>query len=146
MYFGDQGKKIIEHVRRPALPWRSTALTECGLSVEGPSVLTREEFLRKVKDQGIQRAMLTTCYTCGETAQRHPDWQKNPAGCLARETGMWGHGKRVDLLNREMRAIEALVSRHREEFEELMRDVIEVVSLDEERKARARGGRPPVRS
>jgi hypothetical protein len=25
----------LEHVRRPALPWRDLALTECGLPVEG---------------------------------------------------------------------------------------------------------------
>jgi len=146
-FYGDEGKRVIEHVQRPRIPWRKDEpLTECGLSVTGPHVLTRETFLRKLKEQGVQRAMLSTCYTCGETAQRHPDWNKSPSGCIDRETGGFGHREKSKTLDRELRALAALVARHPEEFDELLRDVIEVVSLDEHRRNPRAGKRDPVLS
>ncbi len=139
MYYGDEGKKIIEHVLRPPIPWRrGVPLTECGLSVQGSNVLTREDFLRKVRDQGIQRAMLSTCYTCGETAQRHPDWHANPAGCLSREISSYARSDRRDQINRELRALAVLSERYRAEFEELMQDQREIVPLSSARRRRPR--------
>ncbi len=132
----DNGEKLVpEHVQRPPLPWRDDALTECGLPTAEHQTITREQFIQKVKSQGQVRSAMTTCMTCWDTARRHPSWQQDPVGCISREV----HWTRRDngLFKRELRAIAALISRHREEFDEIIKDQEEIVPLRAAAKARA---------
>ena len=135
-YFGEEEKAAIEHVLRPPLPWREVNTTECGLPAVGHPALTREDFIAKVTSQGKQRAALSTCMTCWDTAQRHPSWNEDPVMCIAREI----HWHRRDNVRfkRELLAIAALITRHRDEFAELMKDQEEIVPLPAGRR------RPPA--
>src|SRR6266566_9811225 len=124
--FTDEEKKNLEHVQRPPLPWRrEAALTECGLPVAGHPVISRDEFIAKLKEQGKQRAAMTTCMTCYDTAQRHPTWEEDPVMRLSREIN-WS--RREGVLKTELLALAALVSRHRDEFTELLQDQKEIVA------------------
>ena len=123
----------IVHVRRPGLPWRPEhGRTECGLPVTGQPVITREEFLEKLKMQGERRARVTTCQTCLDTARRWPSWEEDPVQCLARERDHWGtRGKYQELFRREVVALAVLAQRHRTEFEELLADQAATVPIAE---------------
>lgn len=127
MTVDDNQKASVTHVLRPPIPWRSSPpLTECGLPSASHPVMTREEFLRKVKELGQRRTAMIVCMTCYDTALRHPSWQENPASCLAREVqSHWRDGRFV----RELRAIAALVARHPDEFAELIEDQAEIVPI-----------------
>lgn len=126
----------IVHVRRPGLPWRiEHGKTECGLPVAGHPVITRTEFLAKIKREGERRARITTCQTCLDTARRHPSWDENPEGCLSREIPGWGRA-RPSRFRTELLALAALAARHREEFTEIMEDIEAVVPIAEGSKAR----------
>lgn len=122
----------IVHVRRPGLPWRrEQSKTECGLAIKGDddSVITREDFLTKIKREGERRARYSTCQTCLDTAVRWPSWDQDPVHCLARETGN-GYGRpKSPTFKNELLALAMLVERHREEFEEIMEDVGAVVPI-----------------
>lgn len=85
IYVDDEKKVAVVHVQRPVLPWRDKALTECGLPSEGHPVMSREDFIAKVKREGRQRSAMTTCMTCWNTATQHPSWQEDPVGCISRE-------------------------------------------------------------
>lgn len=130
VYVSDREKTVIEHVRRPRLPWRAEEYTrtECGLLLTAAGrVLSREDFIEKVKRLGQQRAAMTTCMTCFNTAQSHPTWETNPVACLGREVEHWR--QKNEIFRRELRALAALVARHPEEFAELMKDQEEIVPL-----------------
>lgn len=131
----DEDKIAIEHVLRPLLPWRTTMLTECGLPSVGHPVITRERFIEKVKEQGKQRSAMTTCMTCWDTAMRHPSWQQDPVLCISREV-QWN--RRDGLFKRELRAIAALIVRHRDEFDELLKDQEEIVPIRSAAKKRTK--------
>jgi hypothetical protein len=77
----------LEHVLRAVPPWRTgPLLLECGQLADGKPALTREAFLKKVKDQGKVRSSLSTCMTCWQTASRHSGtWETDPVGLMARE-------------------------------------------------------------
>lgn len=110
----------IEHVHRPALPWRPEDLTECGITAAGRPCISHDELRAKIKREGAQRALYTTCQTCLDTAQRHEPWALNPTARLEREVhaARWAEDKR-DRLNAELRAIELLISAHQEALEAL---------------------------
>lgn len=123
----------LDHVARPALPWRDESLTECG--IESPRTISRQEFYDRVKAQGQQRASMGICMTCWHTCQRHAGheglkagatqadvvaafvdvWRYDPAGVLDREV-TWDKSRR-DRLNRELWAIAMVVQAHRDEFD-----------------------------
>ena len=127
----------IVHVVRPTLPWRMSRTgaptpykTECGLPIAGHPVITRAEFLEKIKKQGQQRAYLTTCQTCLDTARRWPSWDEDPVQCLSREvSGGWNGRTRDPNFKHELLALAMLAERHRPEFEELLEDQREIVPI-----------------
>lgn len=132
---GSQSQLVMEHVERPPLPWRSIERTECGLPVAGHPVISRDDFVAKVKAQGKQRAAFTTCMTCWETALRWPTWEQDPVQRLSRET----YGGRIDVHFRaELTAIAALVAAHRDEFDDMLSGLAETVSLADRRTAHRR--------
>ena len=133
---GNEDKVSIVHVTRPNLPWRVDDLTECGLPAAGHPVISRDEFLTRLTKFGKQRTAMTTCMTCFNTAFDHPTWNEDPVKCIAREVRVW-YGPRTKRFKRELLAIAALVARHREEFDELMKDQEEIVPLDAGRHRKA---------
>lgn len=122
-----------EHVLRPVPPWRSEGKTECGLDIEGRPVLTRDEFVAKVKTQGQQRSAMSTCMTCWNTAQRWPSWDVDPAGCVARDTSGWRNSPEF---GEELRAIALLIEAHPDEFRATMDGLRSAVPIKALRQAR----------
>lgn len=121
----------IDHVRRPDLPWRKLLLTECGLPITGHPAISREVFLKRLKEEGKQRTAMQTCMTCFDTAQRHPCWSDDPVQAIAREVYTW---KSKEIFRRELLALAALVERHHEQFAELLEDQLAIVSLSKRRE------------
>lgn len=53
----------LDHIPRSPLPWRpAQPLTECGISTEGRSLVTREELSARVLNLGQARAAYTACW------------------------------------------------------------------------------------
>lgn len=138
-------KLTIEHVRRSDLPWRIVGLTECGHPIESVSVvLSHEDLQAKVKQQGKQRAQITTCQTCWSTCQRWwADWDRDPCEVLSRYTNpTWGRkadtpvGQQSILIRKDLAAIALLIENHRDEFEELIVSLDSTTDLAERRQAR----------
>lgn len=126
-------QEVLQHVERPRLPWRNDARTECGLPTAGHPVITRDEFIAKVKRLGQQRSAMSTCMTCWNTAQRWPTWGQDPVAMMRRETQMWKGDPR---LRDELVAIAALIEAHRDEFDGLLTGLGQTSRLDEARRAR----------
>jgi hypothetical protein len=135
----------MEHVVRSRPPWRrGEDLTECGKAISAVHVaISRDAFIGKVKRQGQQRSALTTCMTCWNTARNHPSWQENPVASLVREAmrvrwQMPGRdGADLTFLD-ELRAIEALIAAHPDEWDELLTGLGQTTRLDERRFRRPR--------
>jgi hypothetical protein len=134
----------VDHIARPALPWRDETRTECGKDASKvASVITRDAALAKVKKQGKQRAALSTCMTCWSTAESWRGWDESPSEVLARETkglrwfneGPTGQAAKLDA---ELRAIAALVEAHREEFDGFLTGLGQTVDLVKAREEQRR--------
>jgi hypothetical protein len=139
------------HVLRPPLPWReaSSVLTECGLHpATGMPVLTVPGFVAMVKHLGQQRASLQVCMTCWHTAVRHNivSWESDPVGVMAREVswarthlpGVVRDDPTARLFRDEMLAVAELITRHRDEFAELVAGLAEAPRLADRRRNRRR--------
>lgn len=135
----------IAHIARSVLPWRDASDndTECGKAVsEFARVITWDAAVRMVKDLGMQRAAFVLCMTCTSTGDRwrmrsdgtraegQCSFEGEPTERLSRE-----FGKRRDQTDRELRAMGELVTRHRQEFDDLMSGA--VVPIAELRRQRA---------
>lgn len=126
----------IEHVLRPDLPWRVSAMTECGRDVRDvQAVIDRGRLLVKLRELGVQRAAYTTCMTCAQTSRRWKTWDQDPVDALAREF----YGRQDPRLADELRAVAALVAAHRGEFADLMAGLADTVRLADRRAGRRRG-------
>ena len=134
-------KEPLDHIIRTPLPWRRNEfLTECGLSANNYQSITRDEAVAKVKEQGKQRAAMSTCMTCMNTTERY--WLRgmraasdgdDPLVILERECSGAGWGRnsgQQDLLRTELRAITALIENHRDEFDEHMEAQSKKVDLN----------------
>lgn len=141
-------REPMEHVLRSPLPWRAheEAKTECGkLALDVAKTITFDELVRKVKDQGQQRAAMSTCMTCMGRAdfRRSQDWDACPGSLIARESQhepghAWAAVHEDSLLDRELRALAALVEAHREEFDGYINGLQSTISLAERRRAKGR--------
>lgn len=130
----------LDHVVRSAPPWReASAQTECGRPVtDVASALSRDAMIVKVRQQGKQRAAMSSCMTCWSAATRHKTWDEDPVDAIRRETQ---YGARTEALFREeLRAIAVLVAAHADEFAELLAGLRTTVNLDEVRRRRAARG------
>jgi hypothetical protein len=138
--------ELLEHVLRSLPPWRSGAETECGhdaAEFAPDRLITRDQFAAKVRQQGKQRSAMTTCMTCWHTAIRHHDWAHSPSSVLAREVNKatyWRDGEDEPLIDRELRAVAALIEAHRGEFDGYLGGLAETTSLTERRRMRRRAG------
>lgn len=151
-------KLEIDHVSRPALPWRTEVeLTECGRPVEDYEgrLITSAELATRIKDLGKQRAAMITCMTCLETFNRWASALNDPITVTQRELQQVAHRayegpvenlrpdvaeryvehrERREKISRELQAIALLIDAHRSEFEELIEDLASTVSIQRGRK------------
>ncbi len=134
-------ERRLEHVARPALPWRSTAdKTECGLAVDDRTTITHDDLRAKVVAEGKHRAAMSTCMTCwGRVAyaRLRRDTSHPQVDHVAREALDLRERER---LGREFAALGILAGRHREEFAVLCDDIASTPSL-RGRELKKRGGR-----
>jgi len=116
-------KDPVDHILRPALPWRSApAVTECGYDARMVKTISRAEFAQRVKDYGQQRAALLTCMTCSETSRRYATWEEDPRQAIEREAA-WESKWRSDRGNQlrdELLAIAVLIAAHPDEFKQAL--------------------------
>ena len=116
----------LEHIQRPEFPWRNDCRTECGRrAVDVAVTISRDRFIAKVKDQGRQRAAMSTCMTCWSTASRWGDWNHSPADVAVREGAK---GDR-DLWEAELRAFALMIEAHPDEWASLLQAMRSVDQL-----------------
>jgi len=128
----------IEHIERGKPPWREETKTECGRLVsEFAVVLTREQAKKKIAGQGRQRAAMSTCMTCWETAGRHGEWADDPCGVIDREaqSNRWRRGE-MSTLETELRALAVLYVAHSDEYDEIVAGLAASVDLSAARIAK----------
>lgn len=104
------------HVQRSMPPWRSgVPVAECGLKIDPPEMITREE----AATLGVDKL----CQTCANVVARHRTFEDHPVAHLVREAGgqYLGIGGDCAELADELRTLALLVDRHREEWEEMIR-------------------------
>jgi hypothetical protein len=135
-------KPVIEHViRRASLPWRPTHddLTECGKPARNHTSITFDQFTRKLRIEGTQRAALSTCMTCWNTATRYQPWATDPVDAIRREV----NGMRTDTatFRHELWAIAAIVDAHRDEFDAYLTGLTHTADLTAHRQAKRRTNR-----
>lgn len=136
-------KTRLDHMRRELLPWRleDPGLTECGLRADECSALSRKDMVAKVDREGQQRAALSSCMTCWSTAKINQR-EAGMSGLLftvQRELNRvaWKDGDERKLVVYEFKAMIALVANHRDEFDQMIRDLEEVVPISQARRVRA---------
>lgn len=111
----------VDHIARAVVPWHEPAtMTECGRRVEDvASLVARDEVVARVKREGKQRVLYSTCQTCVSTVQNHETWHQNPVAVASRHFAAldW---EATDQQKAEVLAIAALIEAHREEFDEFI--------------------------
>lgn len=141
----DDGKLVVKHVARRDLPWRKAALTECGLDLDKHAAMTADDLAETVKKLGSQRTAMLVCMTCWNTSYRYGEdrsWMGPSVLTTLEREIQWARRHRAGSpFLADLKAIEVLISRHRAEFDELIEDQRETVSLADERKARGRAPR-----
>lgn len=150
-------KEPVDHIIRPQLPWRKSEdeqLTECGYAASKVNAISRDEFLKRIKEFGQRRTAMMTCMTCANTAGRWGTWDDDPRTALSREiaweTAGGGyrakrniHGQR---LKDELLAISALIDAHREEFDDLVDQIIKRRDWIDQKEKRQNRPKQPRRS
>jgi hypothetical protein len=118
-------KDPVDHILRPALPWRSVAaVTECGYDASKVKTITRSEFAQRVKDYGKQRAAMVTCMTCSQTSERYATWDEDPREAIEREVNWeskWRRPRDTQLRD-ELLAIEAMIAADPETFKRALHE------------------------
>lgn len=137
-------RQRLTHVRRPALPWRESRVTECGdrgRAFPAELVIDRAELVARVQAQGIRAVRDVTCRVCLANTQRllSSTWADDPVRLLARELAAYAlYPDRDPTLILELRAIATMVDRHRDEFDALVAALAEVPQLGAGRQRRRR--------
>ena len=119
-------KEPVDHILRPCLPWRDvSAVTECGYDASKVKTISREEFVARLEEFGIQRTALFTCMNCSYAAKRWGSWEDDPRQALAREID-WENprtrGRGTQLLD-ELKAIFGFIKAHPDEFKTLVEKI-----------------------
>jgi hypothetical protein len=140
---------VLHHIIRPTFPWRERdgEITECGHPASGLPAISGEEAVAWAKKLGAARFAFVTCQTCVQTLERHAHyrvggptevmtWDREPRAIMLREAERVGWRAQEDdaaRLDRELRAIAALVESHREEFDGYVAGLADTNSLDARR-------------
>lgn len=128
------------HVRRPALPWRESRVTECGDPVSNfpdDQVIDRAELVARVQADTIRVVRETACRVCLANTQRllSSTWADDPVRLLARELAALAlYPDRDPGLVLELRAIATLITQHRPEFDTLVAALADVPQLGQRRR------------
>jgi hypothetical protein len=148
--------ETLDHIIRNRIPWQTDkGITECGKEVSSvKAAMSWEDFAAKFKREGQQRAAMTTCMTCWgryETmAHLQQDWKHSPSSVIGRECQRieyrsgYGASKTDNQLDREFRALAALVEAHRDEFDGYLTGLESTVNMADaraNRKTRTIAGR-----
>jgi len=126
------------HIIRPGLPWRAVEepRTECGRAADSVAdTIDRDELAPLARKLGRTRTYMVMCVTCLDTAQRWPAWDESPVGAMGREVHRSPDPERFAT---ELRAIDELIARHRDEFDQLVAGLADAPRLDDHRRARLR--------
>jgi hypothetical protein len=127
---------VLDHVRRPDLPWRAATRTECGKPIaDVKQIIDRDELLARLQSHGKARTSMTVCMTCWQTAARWETFEQDPVAAMARE--VYG-GRRDPQFAMDLRALAALAVAHRDEFDEYVAGLATTASLAARRAQRAR--------
>lgn len=120
----------LDHIERLVPPWSDMELTECGRrTVDVASVISRSEAERAYRLLGRQRFAVAVCQTCTATMTRnqYPEDDADMQVALRHLNTYRKHPTIGD----EVRALAALVDRHRDEFRLLIgSDEAEVISVN----------------
>jgi len=140
-----QVQEHVDHILRPALPWREDGLTECGRVVtEATAVVTADEVKARIKRIGQQRTAFTVCMTCAGRTSLSRTWQQDPIDVLYRELRRVSTGYGINTgpaatrMTAELRAIAALIAAHRDEFDGYLSGLGDTVNLADARSRRRR--------
>lgn len=133
----------LTHITRTPLPWRDATKTVCGRPINQypDSLVVNLTDARAMRRRlGQQRFALAICMTCAHNVDRWVDWDENPIARMEREVTGGGFGKREPTVEAELRAIAALIERHRAEFDEIVEGYVsgDVMTIAQLRNQRAR--------
>lgn len=124
-----------DHVARPALPWRSADLTECGRPVgDVKSVITRDQLTDRLRKDGRARVAYSVCMTCWQTAERWKTFDQDPIEAIRREVYLPRDND--DQLRTELRGLAALAAKYRDELDAFVAGMGETVRFERRRKER----------
>lgn len=137
--------EALTHITRTGLPWRDADKTVCGkpISQYRPElVVNLADALAMQRRLGKQRFALAICMTCAHHVDRWVEWDANPVRRFERElsgNGFNGRGSDGELVERELRAIAALIAAHRAEFDDMVAALSDgsVVTMQQLRQKRA---------
>lgn len=137
--------EVREHIIRTPLPWRTNeeATTECGLPAQSYPSLTPEQMEAKVQREGEQRASYSSCMTCWRVRRDRGYARRTNSllDVLNREILRGAHSDSEvwTRLDRELRAMVLLVEAHRAEFDGILADMADAISLSAARFRKQRG-------
>lgn len=132
----------LHHIQRPTLPWRPDRhRTMCGRDATDLPTWSRDEAMANARRLGRQRFSLFVCMTCSSVFELHVPWDESPAECVRGyldRVSRWRStdADELDRLNAEFRAIAVLIDAHRDEFDDTVRGLLDMTSLDEQRRRR----------
>jgi hypothetical protein len=135
-------KLAVDHVARPPLPWRDSHLTECGRPLGDLPIISRDELESRLTNWGKRRTAMATCITCCDNVRRYTTWQVDPVAAIAREVDAFRYhlrgqqGPMFAQLRLELRAVEALIEAHRDEFDGFIAAAGQATDLDAARRSR----------
>lgn len=147
-------KEPVDHILRPRLPWRpadTAPITECGYDATKVKLISREDYAKRKKDLGYQRAAMLTCMTCVNTADRWGCWDDDPRLAIGREVEwerqtLYRHAsdKRGTRLKDELTVIAAMIEERRDEFLARVTEVEQRREWNQKKAARADKPKPTV--
>lgn len=137
----------LHHICRTSLPWRDATRTVCGkqISQYRPDlVINLADAHAMQRRLGQQRFALTICMTCAHNVGHWAEWDANPIKRFQREINGNGMGsdRNDDQVEHELRAIAALIERHRQEFDDMVAALSDgsVVTMEQLRRSRQAKG------
>lgn len=136
--------EALTHITRTDLPWRVADKTVCGklISQYRPELVVNLADAHAMQRRlGRQRFALAICMTCANNVGGWAEWDTNPVMRFQRELNGNGFGRGSDdqLVERELRAIAALIAAHRAEFDDMVTALSDgsVVTMQQLRQKRA---------
>lgn len=135
--------EALTHITRTGLPWRAADRTVCGKPISqypAQLVINLADAQAMQRRLGQQRFALAICMTCAHNVGHWAEWDANPVMRFQREVNGNGMGRdrHDELIERELRAIAALIAAHRDEFDDMVTALADgsVVTMQQLRRQR----------